>query len=474
MSGIPIFRFAVSTLLQDTEEAAKAIELARGLREECPPGLKLEVVFFSHGSSFDHKIINDGFEVYRVSPELPGIGSAYDLKSTDTDMVGEEPVAYRLLKGEMEALREVRPDVFLHGFWPIAAAAAKLVPTSFEISYLPLPFGMEPFQTLLLGGAPEPAESDAPVAKGFRRFFQSKIPNKKELKTPFRKQGNILRAYARAAGMPGMPDLPDLLKSDFTVVHDFPTFYEGEPIPGNTRIVGPLYPPSEPFEEIDIKILQRFVPENGHLKIFCSLGSSGGRQGLMEAVRALSRHPEWESIVLCPRSVCPLEEVRAAAGGNSHVYLLEELASARKVMAMADLGVSDGEQGTVQAAIACGTPLVGLSLQPEQQAVLEHLVQRHTAIRLSAPEWNAENIEHAIAEISISPEYRQNMVELQEMQKEIDGKKNAAVAIWEAIKQKNILKSGDDPLFDTTLPNPGVASEENRDSPQEKGPGIQL
>lgn len=45
MEGLKTIKFAISSLLQDSGEATRAIELARGLREHCPPDLKLNVIF---------------------------------------------------------------------------------------------------------------------------------------------------------------------------------------------------------------------------------------------------------------------------------------------------------------------------------------------------------------------------------------------------------------------------------------------
>lgn len=435
MEEIRNINFAISTLLQDAGEATRAIELARGLREECPQNIKLNIVFLSHGSSFDHKIKMDGFSVYEVSPKLPGIGFQHDLKTTPLDMVGDENLAYELLKGEVEAIRELKPDLFLHGFWPIAGIAAKIARVPLEISYLPLPFEKNAFCTFLLKDIPDFLEPLTHLPVNFRKFIMSKIPDSMKLKAPMLRQENMIKAYAKFTGKqetPEMQNLFDMLKSDFTIVNDFPIFYEGEQIPNNFKIVGPLFSPSEPFEELDIKILQHFDPQNEKLRIFCTLGSSGRRENLMEAIRALadSRYPDWNSVVLCPPSVCPIGEARAIAGDNPSIYITDLFVPALKVNSMADILLSHGGQGTIQTAIACGTPVVGFAVQPEQQANLDHLVMRNAAIRLPIQQWKLEAIQSAILKVGSSPEYKENMKKLQEMQKEINGKKNSAQAIW--------------------------------------------
>ena len=435
MSDMRNIRFVISTLLQDAGEATRAIELARGLREECPPDIKLEVVFFSHGSSFEHKIINDGFDLFHVSPELPGIGFQHDLKTDTYNMIGNENLAYELLKGEMDAIRTIEPDVFMHGFWPIAGIAAKLVKVPLEIAYLPLPFERDAFSTYLMRDIPDFMEPLTHLPFKMRKFIMSKIPKSVKQKVPVLKQENILKAYSRITGrqeIPEMQNLFDMLKADFTIVNDFPAFYEGQKLPDNFRVVGPLYSPSEPFEEVDIKILQHFNPKKNKYRIFCTLGSSGGRQNMMEAIKALTVNAstDWESVVLCPPSVCPIEEARALAGDCQNIYITDAFVPALKVNSMADLVVSHGGQGTVQTAIASGTPIVGFAAQPEQQVNLDHIVMRGAAIRLPVQQWKAEEIQMAITTIRNSPQYSENMKELMELQRHLDGKKNSALAIW--------------------------------------------
>ncbi len=438
MESIKIIKFVISALFQDAGEATRAIELARGLREECPPKIKLEVIFLSHEDSFNSKIQNDGFEIFQVSPKLPGIGFRDDLKTTADNMIGDEDLAYRLLQGEVEALKQIQPDVFIHGFWPIAGIGAKLARVPLEISYLPIPFEQEAFSTYLMKDIPDFIEPLTRMPAGVRKFIMSKIPKSVKLKAPMLKQENILKAYARITGKqetPEMQNLFDMLKSDFTIVNDFPIFYEGVKLPEKFKVVGPLYSPSEPFEELDIKIRQHFDPEKKKIKIFCTLGSSGGRENLIEAIKALTAgaSPEWDSVVLCPASVCPIQEAQALAAGYQNIYITDAFVPALKINSMADLVVSHGGQGTVQTAIASGTPIVGFAAQPEQQINLDNIVMRGAAIRIPVQQWKAEEIRNAIIEVSGSPEYKQNMKELQEIQRGINGKKNSAIAIWEKV-----------------------------------------
>ncbi len=134
--------------------------------------------------------------------------------------------------------------------------------------------------------------------------------------------------------------------------------------------------------------------------------------------------------MLCPSSVCSMEEANALASGFNNIYITDALVPALKVNSMADLVISHGGQGAVQTAIASSTPIIGLAVQPEQQINLDHVAMRGAAIRLPIQEWNAAEIQKAIQTIRTASDYKLRMEELKKLQQNVDGKKNSAVAIW--------------------------------------------
>jgi hypothetical protein len=77
-------RLVVSVALQDTGEATRSLEIAKGLRENIPLGYALEIIFLSYGSKFESKIIE-------------------------------------------EAINELQPDFIMHGFWSFASIARRML-----------------------------------------------------------------------------------------------------------------------------------------------------------------------------------------------------------------------------------------------------------------------------------------------------------------------------------------------------------
>lgn len=423
-------RIVISSLFQDAGEATRALELAKGLLHECPPGLYPELIFFSHGGRFDQEFIRDGFSVVPAQPALPGVGFRQDLKTTAFELIGDAVLAAELLRGELDGMRRLEPDFVLHGFWPVAGMAAKLAGVP-EVCYLPLPLEPGAFAHYLLRDLPDFLGPLTLLPPFVRKKIMASVPAAVKLKAPHLRQKNLIQAYRAAGGAePAPKNLFDMLKADFTVVNDFPIFYQGDPIPTNFAVTGPLFPWGADSEEPDPAIAEVLNYAEKGLRVFCTLGSSGGKSFLMEAIRALRLLDGCAAAILCPPAVCPLDEARVAACGSPNLYLTDRFVPALKVNRMADVVLCHGGQGTLQTAVACGTPVTGFAMQPEQQVNLDHIASFGGGIRLPARQWKAENIRTALARVAGNPEYRYRMARLREILLSSDGRTESAKAVW--------------------------------------------
>jgi hypothetical protein len=187
----------------------------------------------------------------------------------------------------------------------------------------------------------------------------------------------------------------EAIHADLTVVTDLPSFHTGYPLPEGFEITGPVFadPGAAPHggsAALDADIVAA-LRRDGRPAILLTMGSSGTRELLLEAIRALVPAPrpapgrdlareEWNVVVLAPPAVCPLEQARAAAGESARVLVTDRFVPALAVNRLADVVVSHGGQGTVQTALAAGTPLVGVGLQMEQQINLDHVMDAGVGI----------------------------------------------------------------------------------------------
>ena len=282
-------KIAISSLTQDAGEATRALEIAKGLRGSCPESICLEIIFLSHGSIFDNVFLKNGFEVYPV-PKLAGVGFISDLETTTFNMIGSVDLAYELLTGEVETLRQIHPEVLLHGFWPIAGIASKICKIPKEICYLPIPFEKEAFATYLLQDLPDFLVPLTYLPTSFRKKIMGSIPKSLKLKVPVLKQSIILKALEKLdcdEKKPEMHNLFDMLNADLTIINDFPDFYKGYRLPDNFKVTGPLFSLAAQSQTIDPEIIKHFS-DKGKIRVFCTLGSSGSREHLLEAIKAMT------------------------------------------------------------------------------------------------------------------------------------------------------------------------------------------
>lgn len=104
---------------------------------------------------------------------------------------------------------------------------------------------------------------------------------------------------------------------------------------------------------------------------------------------------------------------------------------AHKVNPLADVSVIHGGQGTVYNALASGTPVVGIGMQPEQEANLECLVRHGIGIRIRKKRVTAAKVLNAIDKMLGNPEAKRKATELQKLVNEADGPTGAANFIVE-------------------------------------------
>lgn len=434
-------KLAVSAALQDAGEATRSLEIVKGLRNSTPEGVSLKVVFFSHGGRFEEKAAENGFEIYQSTPRLEGVGFRRDLKPSKVDFVGDETLACELLRGERKALEDCRPDFLLYGFWPFAGVARRMTKTPVPgICFLPLPLERGLYCSGLMTDVPDQLRALTYLPAGVRRALMKALPARAKQRAPILQQRNIRNAV-RECGWVGeeLHDLFDLMKSDLTVVNDLPEFYRGLSIPSDYQITGPLYSQPEPGEPAGEEIERIFRKDSGKTKIFCTMGSSGSRESLLEAVKAVASLPEEQfcAVVLVPKAVCPMAEASRIADGRANLYLTDRFVPAKHVSCMADLVVSHGGQGTVQTAMAGGAPIVGVAMQPEQQINLDHVVQSGAAVRIPAARWNERNIRSAVLQVAGNPAFRRNARKLQSFMEQSDGRAACSAAIWNFIMRRD-------------------------------------
>ncbi|MFO7894651.1 MAG: glycosyltransferase [Longimicrobiales bacterium] len=148
-----------------------------------------------------------------------------------------------------------------------------------------------------------------------------------------------------------------------------------------------------------------------------------------------------EAYVRTVRDTVAAMPVRAVIAGQVHAdripdadnVMVTDYLPAPEVMPRVDAAVIHGGQGTVQTAIAGGTPFVGFPLQPEQNFNLRQ-VERHGAGRtLSLRALERGELRTALTEVLEDPSYAEAMGRLQAWQAGRDGPTEVARVIRDRV-----------------------------------------
>jgi UDP:flavonoid glycosyltransferase YjiC (YdhE family) len=429
----------VSTIFQDAGDATRAIEIAKGIRKYSPRDFSPRIIFLSHGSRFEQRAVDNGFEIYHTEPKVDGIGERHDYKMTPNNFIGNKYLAKKLIEGEVEAYKDLKPDVVLFGFWPMAGLAYRMMGRKIlGICYVPVPCTTEKYLDIV-PDIPEQVPFFSKLPFKIRKLMRY-LPLFIKRRVPPLRQPNILWAACKLGWKGKIVNLFDMLEADLTIVNDLPDFYLQSALPEHIVFSGPLFCKPSEADSIDPQIRNIFSRQNSSVKIFCTLGSSGTKDQLLEIVKVFTYGEglEWSAVILSPISVCPIEEAKGVLGNREGVYITDSFVPAQNVNALADIVICHGGQGTLQTALHSGTPLVGVAAQAEQFLNLYNIESKGAGIRIPMNKWNAENIQKAVHKIITDKKYSEAAIRLKERMDKMDGERNSAEAIWKKIIQEQL------------------------------------
>jgi UDP:flavonoid glycosyltransferase YjiC (YdhE family) len=367
-------------------------------------GHEVGITFLSHGSWFEPYIRDAGFDIIQVQPRVRGLSAEEDMRSEPPELIGSVELARAFIEGQRQAIREVQPDVVLHSFWQPGNLAARLegIPT---VSFLPVPPSV--------------------VVDGLHQSRLGLVV-----------QNNITQAIIDA-GWPGSPPatIYDQIAADLTIVNDVPQFYSGIDLPADVHVTGPLYAQGSYGTPIDQRLVSVLTTDDGRPKVLLTMGSSGSKQAIIEAVNAVATTTEWDVIILASPTIIDIDEIQPAIAGKRNIYVTDQFIPAVHIAELVDCVVSHGGQATIQTALAGGAPIVGVAMQMEQQINLDHIVQAGAAIRIPIDQWRQGTIQNAIRTVVTDPAFRMKAHELAHTIHTTSGRRQAAENIWEFIQK---------------------------------------
>jgi UDP:flavonoid glycosyltransferase YjiC (YdhE family) len=227
-----------------------------------------------------------------------------------------------------------------------------------------------------------------------------------------------------------------MITANLTIINDLPEFYQGIDLPENTIITGPLFSKGTYGAAPDRNLLNILTSDDGRPKILLTMGSSGTKQALIEAARAVTTVAagDWNSIIIASPAIIDIEELRQITAGNPSVYITDAFTPILPVAELADVVISHGGQATIQTSLAGATPILGVAMQMEQQINLDNLSRLGAGIRIPSDQWRAANIQEAIRTILKDPSYELRAQEIAHWIHTHSGQRKAAEAIWQHIQ----------------------------------------
>ena len=354
----------------------------------------------------------------RFIRSLPGIGSPKQSMYSDDEML-------TYARAEAEFMRQRGVRLAVTGFTlttllstrlagvPLAAShAGSWVPPVYEAGLLPAP--SRPVMPLLKW-----------LPKGLQRRLMNWSPPRSQIYC-----AGFNRA-AKTLGVEGVPSFAALLLADLTLVTDIPEIlgvprdvleawrprHHGGYRPTTTlRYTGPLYarlnlPVSDRVDE--------FLERSGPVA-YVALTSSP--PALVHDVVAAVRQAGCRALVAA--TVHDLGDL-----DDGVAVMVEPLLPSHRIMTRVALAVVTGGQGSVQTAMACGVPMVGIPLQPEQDLNV-HLAERQgMAIGLAPSLARGPAMTEAVRKLVDQARYREEAMRVRSLVSRIDGASNAAAAI---------------------------------------------
>jgi UDP:flavonoid glycosyltransferase YjiC (YdhE family) len=397
-----VLLFAVAAY--NLSETTRLVEIAKACRG------RFKILFASYGGAFERLILEAGFPLRVMEPRL----SQKKIEHLYRCIRGEtlhSPFTRAQLKArvtqELALFREIQPAAVITGF-------CLSMPLSCRLAQIPLVWvvtstWMRPY--FQAGLATWPDALDFP----WLRWIPDRVLNgAARYLVHFNRF--LLRAFYRTARQLKIPPFRgmEFWEGDYTLLTEPPEFTGLNLPPPKFHYVGPII----------TKLNSRIPPEITRLPrdrpvIYFAMGSSGNRE-IIAAILEGFRHKPYH--VIAP--------VKAHLAGRIFTpapnVLVTDWLPAHQVNPLADISVIHGGIGTVMTACLSGTPIVGVGMQPEQEANLECLVRKGFAIRLRKKRLTASGLLTAIETLLHNPEARQRAREFQKILEKYDGPAMAA------------------------------------------------
>lgn len=394
-------------------ETTRMIEIAKGIRRHPGASQVFALQFISDGGEFENLIEEEGFALKKMEPRLTPEKIEFLYKVDKGEKFGsgftKEEIIERI-KNETAYFELVQPTAVLTGSYVT-------VPLTCQIMGITLVWTVQStwFEEFFTHGA---GRTDNIKFKPFKMIADWIIYTFINL---WMRIGiiNVLNKVAKQYKVRGFQSIFDYWRGDLNLVAE-PAEFTDVKLPPNYYFIGPLIA----RQDFPVPEEVQNLPHDKPL-IYFAMGSSGTPQIIANIVESFAVKPY--------RVIAP---VKSHLDKVPNVNIPENVLvtgwlPAHKVNKLADLSVIHGGIGTIMTAAYAGKPVVGIGMQPEQDANIAGLVRKGFAICVPKSKDPSQKVQAAIAQLLNDEEAKQKAAAFAKVMEKWDGPKMAADLLYE-------------------------------------------
>jgi MGT family glycosyltransferase len=369
------------------------------------------VVFCCDGP-YTHIPRDAGFDVIPVFTVDREITMGVAKKGTPPSLSWWKSIVEQSVASDLQALESIKPDA-------VVADLRLSMSTSARAYGIPYVAVANACWTDRFAHEIEVPEGHITTRLFGKWLARATFPALRELMMKFGSLG--YRDVRRRYGLPQFSSMWEAVEGDITLMPDLPEFM---PVVRDTspsfRYIGPL------LWDANIGLPSWFSKlQPGRPTIYFTMGSTGDTKFFEEAVRVFG-NTEFQVLI----TTGGLAEIR---NPPSNVFIAK-YAPGDALMAVSDVVVSHGGNGTVYQALSCGVPIIGFPTIFDQEVNMRQVEALGIGIRMSSREYSGPALDRAVRKVLSETRFRERCRQLAARISRMDGRRRAALHIHDFLQ----------------------------------------
>jgi MGT family glycosyltransferase len=369
-------------------------------------------VIFCCDGPYTHIPRDAGFEVLPVFTVDRDVTMGVARKGTPPNLSWWKSICEQSVKSDLEALNAIKPDA-------VVADMRWSMSTSARVYGLPYVAIANACWTDRFAQAIEPPEGHIATKILGKWLARAAFP---ALAKKLMQFGALGYKEVRARhGLPPLGTMWEAVEGDITLMPDLPEFM---PVvrntPPNFRYIGPL------LWDANIGLPRWFSKlQPGRPTIYFTMGSTGDTKFFEEAVRIFG-NTEFQILI----TTGGLAEI---PNPPSNVFIAK-YAPGDALMAVSDVVVSHGGNGTVYQALSCGVPVIGFPTMFDQEINMRQVGHLGIGLQMSNKDYTGPALDRAVRKVLSEARFRERCRQLAARISRMDGRRRAALHIHDFLQ----------------------------------------